>query len=165
MSERAVDYFPMSAILKHGYRFEPQSKATGGHSASTPALAKWPRVRFVSEDWAISANPATSGPYHVILALSVIKWIHLEHLDEGLVTFFGKCASSLTPGGYLVIELQPWDSYEKAIRPNHSPHFKGNLNKLKFRPEAFADLLKARGLTLYATSESLPRRIDVFVKA
>ncbi|KAF2187388.1 hypothetical protein K469DRAFT_705076 [Zopfia rhizophila CBS 207.26] len=88
-SQKVVDYFPISAVLQHGYRFEPDSPD------SSPALSNWPCVRFVSADWVVSANPATSGPYDVILALSVIKWIHLEHLDEGLVSFFRKCSASL----------------------------------------------------------------------
>jgi 7SK snRNA methylphosphate capping enzyme len=165
-SERAVDYFPLSAVLTHGSRFNPRSKTSGGTPASALSLSQWPRVSFVSGDWAVSTNPATSGPYHVILALSVIKWIHLEHLDEGLVTFFHKCASSLTSGGYLVIELQPWKSYERAIRPNKAPHFTESFNKLKYRPEtSFTELLKEQGLNLYTTSDALPRRISVYRKA
>jgi 7SK snRNA methylphosphate capping enzyme len=101
----------------------------------------------------------------VILALSVIKWIHLEHGDEGLVTFFSKCASSLATGGYLVLEVQPWESYEKAIRPHHAPHFKDSFNKLKFRPEtSFSQLLEEQGLKLCTTSTVLPRRISVYRK-
>ena len=158
--ERTIDFFPVSAVLKHGYRFEPKSKAT--HTDTAP---QWPCVSLLSEDWAVSSNPATTGPYHVILALSVIKWIHLEHLDEGLVRFFHKCASSLASGGYLVVELQPWKSYERAIRPSTAPHFKDNFQKLKYRPETcFTDLLKEQGLNLCATSEALPRRINLYRK-
>jgi 7SK snRNA methylphosphate capping enzyme len=102
----------------------------------------------------------------VILALSVIKWIHLEHLDHGLDVFFDKCASNLAPGGHLVIELQMWDSYLKAIRPHHSPHFAGNLKKLVYRPEtSFDELLATRGLELCASSTELARRINVYRKA
>ena len=102
----------------------------------------------------------------MILALSVIKWIHLEHLDRGLDIFFDKCASHLAPGGHLVIELQMWDSYQKAIRPNHSPHFAANLKKLVYRPEtSFDDLLAKRGLELCASSTELARRINVYRKA
>lgn len=163
-SGECVDYFPMSAVLKHGYRFEPQSKASRSPT-TVRAVSNCPRVRFVSGDWVVSADPASSGPYDIILALSVIKWIHLEHLDEGLVIFFRKCSSSLASGGYLIIELQPWDSYEKAIRPNTAPHFKESFQKLKFRPEtSFAELLQEQGFSLYATTEALPRRISVYRK-
>lgn len=151
----------MSAVLQHGYRFEPHKRSI----RSPESVSSWPRVNFFSGDWVVSADPATSGPYGVILALSVIKWIHLEHLDQGLVSFFHKCSSSLAAGGYLAIELQPWDSYEKAIRPNTAPHFKANFDKLKIRPEtSFDDLLQQHDLHLCATSEALPRRISVYRK-
>jgi 7SK snRNA methylphosphate capping enzyme len=175
-SERIVDWFPMSAVLDHGY-VEPQNDALRG-STFASAHSSWPCVRFDSADWAIDQD--CSGPYDVILALSVsitprlpasskniqvIKWIHLEHLDQGLVTFFRKCASSLSSGGYLVIELQTWDSYEKAIRPQKAPHFIQNFNRLQYRPEtSFDELLAAEGLQLCASSLALPRPIKVYRK-
>ncbi|KAF2793912.1 S-adenosyl-L-methionine-dependent methyltransferase [Melanomma pulvis-pyrius CBS 109.77] len=159
-SERTVDYFPMSAVLTHGCRFDPPRPPV----SAPPAHSKWPHVTFIAADWVLSANPATSGPYDVILALSVIKWIHLEHLDQGLVTFFRKCSSSLAPGGYLVVELQTWDSYQRAVRPNKAPHFGESVKKLTHRPETFSQLLQEHGLHLCATSTALPRRISVYRK-
>lgn len=162
-SERVVDYFPLSAVLTHGYRIEPASEASRRHSAS--ALSPWPLVSFFSADWVMTTNRETSGPYDIILALSVIKWIHLEHLDEGLRHFFAKCSSSLTPGGYLVIELQDWASYEKAVRPNTAPHFGQSLKDLQYRPEtSFDELLANEGLGLCASSKALPRPISVYRK-
>ncbi|KAH8704590.1 Bicoid-interacting protein 3-domain-containing protein [Phaeosphaeriaceae sp. PMI808] len=161
--ERTVDYFPISAVLTHGYRIEPECKSSRGSTAS--ANSSWPRVSFVSADWVTTSVSDLSGPYDVILALSVIKWIHLEHLDQGLEMFFGKCAASLSPGGYLVIELQTWDSYEKAIRPNTAPHFSQAIKSLQYRPEiSFDELLAQEGLTLYASSNALPRPIKVYRK-
>lgn len=163
---RVVDYFPISAVLDCGYRFEPEHIANHAPQPTRLTASRWPRVSFVSGDWVVSANPATSGPYDAILALSVIKWLHLEHGDEGLVSFFRKCASSLAKGGYLVIELQLWDSYQRAIRPSVAPHFRDSFDKLKYRPEtSFTELLQEQGLTLCATSEELPRRICVYRKA
>lgn len=163
-TEHIVDYYPISAILTHGYRIEPKSNVSRNSSPAS-AASTWPSVHFVSEDWVASADRAISGPYDVILALSVIKWIHLEHLDEGLMTFFSKCAACLRSGGYLIIELQNWDSYEKAVRPNHSPHFAENLNKLVYRPEtSFDGLLAEHCMKLCASSTGLPRRINVYRK-
>ncbi|OWY41560.1 Bin3-like protein [Alternaria alternata] len=162
-SAPVVDYFPISAVLTHGYRIEPQNKAA--HSASTVSAA-WPRVTFFSADWAVPSAHDVEESYDVILALSVIKWIHLQHRDAGLVAFFEKCASSLRTGGYLVIELQGWDSYQKAVRPNHSPHFQQALKELELRPEtSFDTLLANQGLRLCASSDALPRRISVYRKA
>ncbi|UPX21286.1 uncharacterized protein EKO05_0011476 [Ascochyta rabiei] len=163
-SQRTVDYYPVSAILTHGYRIEPKSKGSRTPSSVSTA-SDWPCVQFVSADWLASADRAISGPYDVILALSVIKWIHLEHLDEGLRAFFSKCASCLRSGGFLVIELQAWNSYEKAVRPNHSPHFSENLKQLVYRPEtSFDGLLEEHSLRLCASSTDLPRRINVYRK-
>jgi 7SK snRNA methylphosphate capping enzyme len=163
-SPHIVDYYPVSAVLTHGYRIEPKSKVSRIPSIA-PTTSDWPCVQFVSADWVASADRAISGPYDVILALSVIKWIHLEHLDEGVTIFFRKCALCLQSGGHLVIELQTWESYEKAIRPNHSPHFSENLKQLGYRPEtSFDGLLAEQGLRLIASSTDLPRRINVYRK-
>lgn len=167
-SASVVDYFPLSAVLAHGYRVEPQSKAA---PKASPALAlhddddDCPRADFFAADWALPTARLDLEAYDLILALSVIKWIHLEHGDAGLVAFFARCKSSLRSGGYLVIELQPWDSYLKAVRPNHAPHFKQALDNLKFRPGSFDKLLQDQGLHLCASSDALPRRINVYQKA
>ena len=155
-SERPTDYYyPMSAVLRHG-RIAP--------SASQPS--HWPSVKFIAADWVVSTVPALAGPYDVILVLSVIKWIHLEHLDEGLVKFFHKCNASLASGGYLVLEAQGWDSYLKAVRPNAAPHFAKNLERLRYRPEtSFTKLLQDEGLNLCATSDQLRRPITIYRKA
>ena len=150
-------------MLTHGYRIEPESEASRYPSAS--ALPHWPHVSFFSADWVVTTNREISGPYDVILALSVIKWIHLEHLDQGLRTLFAKCSSSLNPGGHLVVEIQPWDSYEKAIRPNTAPHFIHNFKQLQYRPEtSFDQLLAEDGLCLCASSTALPREIRIYRK-
>ena len=159
----AVDYFPMSVVLTHGYRIEPDRKVSRNASS---ASACWPRVNFFSADWAVPTAQDVAGEYHVILALSVIKWIHLEHADQGLIAFFAKCSASLKSRGYLVVELQGWDSYQKAVRPNHAPHFQEALDKLQLRPEtSFDKLLEDQGLHLCASSDTLPRRINVYQKA
>ncbi|KAF1917537.1 Bicoid-interacting protein 3-domain-containing protein [Ampelomyces quisqualis] len=160
-SDRVVDWFPMSAVLRYGY-IEPEYKTLSG---STPpaAASLWPRVNFFSADWV--TDQEITGPYDVILALSVIKWIHLEHLDSGLKSFFRKCASSLSNGGYLVIELQTWDSYEKAVRPNKAPHFGSNFAQLQYRPEtSFDSLLAEEQLHLCASSNALRRPIKIYRK-
>ncbi|KAF9737200.1 hypothetical protein PMIN02_012758 [Paraphaeosphaeria minitans] len=153
-SAPTIDYYPMSAVLHHGHM-----------PAGVSAASHWPSVSFVAADYVVSTDPLLAGPYHVILVLSVIKWIHLEHLDEGLVSFFRKCSSSLAAGGYLVLEPQDWLSYQKAVRPNAAPHFAKNLERLKYRPESsFTDLLRDEGLTLCATSDQLRRPIAIYCK-
>lgn len=150
-SERKVDYFPMSAILDHGSR--------------PPAASHWPRVDFIAADWVVDTPPATAGPFDIILALSVTKWIHLEHLDDGLLAFFRKCSAALASGGYLILEPQPWKSYERAIKPSTAPHFAKNLEKLRYRPEtSFTQLLQDQGLHLFKTHDRLARPIHIYRK-
>ncbi|KAL5119273.1 hypothetical protein ACEQ8H_002760 [Pleosporales sp. CAS-2024a] len=181
-ADRIVDWFPLSAVLKHGYIHHPFNPEPN-FSTTAPPSAPWPRVTFHATDWAIGHQ--LSGPYDVIVAFSVstyhaflhalppptnnriqvIKWIHLEHLDQGLATFFQKCAAALSPAGHLVIELQGWDSYEKAVRPQKAPHFMENFKQLHYRPEtSFDHLLADQGLDLCASSSALPRTIKVYRK-
>lgn len=134
--------------------------------ARAPSRSSWPRVNFIAADWVESNHPAVTGPYDCILALSVIKWIHLEHLDAGVATFFRKCNAALATGGYLVLELQLWDSYQRAVRPGVAPHFAANLAKLRYRPEtSFPQLLQEQGFNLCATSTKLRRPIHIYRKA
>jgi 7SK snRNA methylphosphate capping enzyme len=150
-----IDYFPMSAVLRNPLI-----------PASAPSRSSVPRVNFIAADWVVSTDPAIAGPYDFILALNVLKWIHLEHLDAGVATFFQKCSAALATGGYLVIELQTWDSYQKAVRSNAAPHFAANLASLKYRPEtSFPELLLHHGFNLCATSTQLRRQINIYRKA
>jgi 7SK snRNA methylphosphate capping enzyme len=160
-SARSLDYYPISSLLTHG-SLQTDAAAT---TELAPRQPRPPRVNFISADWVSGQNRATEGPFDVILALSVVKWVHLKHRDEGLVFFFLQCARSLVVGGYLVLEIQPWRSYEKAIRPHKAPHFKENFERLEFRPETYFDrILQELGLTLCETSDALPRRISVYRK-
>jgi 7SK snRNA methylphosphate capping enzyme len=44
------------------------------------------------------------------------KWIHLNHLDTGLIAFFRKCHRHLKSGGRFVLEKQGWKGYKDAKR-------------------------------------------------
>lgn len=58
-------------------------------------------------------RPTPDQQAHVALcSLSVVKWIHLNWGDDGLLRFFAKVYKSLKPGGLFILEPQPWKSYK-----------------------------------------------------
>ena len=50
------------------------------------------------------------------LCLSVTKWIHLAHGDPGIERLFLRLSRCLSRGAHLVLEPQPWRSYQRAVR-------------------------------------------------
>lgn len=161
LTHDSMHYFPVSSVLDHGHR-PLRQEDDEGERVSFPN-----NVKFVCEDWALHLSSPSNGQrrHDTVLALSVVKWIHLQHLDTGLRRFFTKVNFSLRLGGHFVLEIQPWQSYEKAIKPNKSPHLAENLVRLEIRPEQHFDgLLEELGLAKVATSDALPRRISIYRK-
>lgn len=60
-----------------------------------------------------AAIDRTEPKYHVILALSLTKWIHLNWGDSGIKRMFKRVYSNLLPGGMFIMEPQPFSSYSK----------------------------------------------------
>ncbi|XP_076472760.1 uncharacterized protein LOC143302112 [Babylonia areolata] len=77
--------------------------------------------------------------YDTILALSITKWIHLNHGDEGLKRVFHRMFQQLRPGGRLVLEPQTWASYRR--RKKLSATIYKNYNSIRLKPNDFADYL------------------------
>lgn len=72
------------------------------------------------------------GGYHITLALSITKWIHIQQGDLGLILFFARIADTLKQGGLLFLERQEWVSYHSA--KNLDPTIKSKTKALKLRP-------------------------------
>ncbi|KAJ1513614.1 hypothetical protein HMI55_005391 [Coelomomyces lativittatus] len=69
-------------------------------------------IEFKVED--IMETPLAENPFlDCIFALSVSKWIHVHHRDDGILSFFKKCSSMIKPNGALIFEPQLWSSYLK----------------------------------------------------
>ncbi len=86
-----------------------------------------------------SSVSVVEGRYDTVLCLSVVKWIHLNEGDAGLMSFFHKLFQLVKGNGLVVFEFQPWKSYlnNKAA----SERIKANFGSIQIRPEQFADLL------------------------
>ncbi|KAI5840012.1 Bicoid-interacting protein 3-domain-containing protein [Morchella snyderi] len=144
------NYFPISSVLQHGHR--------NYHQDLDPA--KFPfNVAFRCENWATSP-PLEPGFYSVILALSMVKWVHLQGFDEGLRAFFAKVHLSLCPSGYFILEPQEWESYKRAVKKNKI--LEGNYKKLEIRPDDFQSILEEMGFSLLQKLDTSLKR-DIFI--
>ena len=121
-------YFPVSAVQKHGQVPYPL------HTEEFPR-----NVRFEDADVLQYGGEGVD----VVLMLSVLKWVHLWGGDEGLMKVLGKVEGWLEGGGWLVLEVQEWASYEKAVKKN--PALRGRAESLGIRPEGLGELLEGRG--------------------
>lgn len=80
----------------------------------TSALLSLKNTKFVTGDY--GTQEGTPGSFDTITCLSVSKWIHFHHGDDGIKFVFKKFFSVIRPGGHLVLEPQDWSSYQQAKR-------------------------------------------------
>ncbi|KIK94723.1 hypothetical protein PAXRUDRAFT_142254 [Paxillus rubicundulus Ve08.2h10] len=161
-SESEVDedaYFPISCEQSHGPLPIP-SNATGEHAFPH-------NVTFRTVDWVTEDSTNDEPNYDVVLALSVTKWIHLNHGDDGIKKFFIRVYKNLKQGGVFILEPQAWDTYGKARRMDQ--RLKDNAKGLRVRPDGFNDLLQGLGFAppqhLGSPGEGGFRRpVDLYIK-
>lgn len=60
------------------------------------------------------------GPFFV--RLSITKWIHIHRGDHGMKVFFKRIYKALKPNGVLVLEIQPFDTYERRAKKDEVGH-------------------------------------------
>ncbi|KAK9715369.1 hypothetical protein RND81_06G160500 [Saponaria officinalis] len=77
--------------------------------------------------------------YDTIICLSVTKWVHLNWGDSGLISLFTKIWKHLHPGGILVLEPQPWDSYYKNRLTTETTN--ANYHSIHIKPQDFQEIL------------------------
>ncbi|GAA6060185.1 hypothetical protein JCM10212_005186 [Sporobolomyces blumeae] len=111
---------PASSVSKGSKK--KKRKSTSGVEASAvetvpDEVKAFPEnVKIVTADWVHEPIEQGREQYDVIVAFSVTKWIHLQHLNAGLLTFFQRCFSTLSPAGILVLEPQPFASYLRSAK-------------------------------------------------
>ena len=83
---------------------------------------------------------SSSSLYEVVLCLSVVKWVHLQEGDAGLLHFLRRLHGLLRWDGLLILEFQPWKSY--VNNRSTSERTKSVFATIRIRPENFQDILK-----------------------
>ncbi|KAL5729105.1 hypothetical protein ACHQM5_002102 [Ranunculus cassubicifolius] len=113
------------------------------------------RVSFQKENF-VTKFQVEAEKYDTILCLSVTKWIHLNWGDDGLITLFTNIWKQLRPGGILVLEPQPWKSYQKNYQVSEIAM--ENYNSMSIYPQDFQEILldKIGFRTVENISESVP---------
>uniref|UniRef100_A0A915EL59 DNA topoisomerase 2 n=1 Tax=Ditylenchus dipsaci TaxID=166011 RepID=A0A915EL59_9BILA len=105
--------------------------------------------------------------FHVILALSITKWIHLNWGDDGLRRFFKRAFLHLCHGGRLILEPQEFSSYSKKSKM--AADMQKNYKDISFKPEQFTEYLLSEEVEELgvpeACSKGFERPILVFVKS
>lgn len=77
--------------------------------------------------------------YDAILCLSITKWIHLNHGDEGIKFMFKRIFQQLNPNGVLVLEAQDFSTYRK--RSKLSEEILQNYKSVQLKPDKFESYL------------------------
>lgn len=102
-------------------------------------------VSFIVENYVPPGLPVlkyVSQEYHVILCLSVTKWVQLNFGDHGVKMMFQKMYKHLHPGGILILEPQPFKSYKRY--KNLTPAIRRNYDAIQFFPDKFNDYLLSK---------------------
>ncbi|KAK9907368.1 hypothetical protein WJX75_002345 [Coccomyxa subellipsoidea] len=111
-----------------------QMSQNAERKAASAALQGFIGTRFQQGNF-LELEGLEQGTYDTILCLSVTKWVHLNGGDAGLHALLARIYDLLAPGGRLILEPQPWSSYQAAV---HKPGMRERLHHLSslyLRPE------------------------------
>ncbi|RHY32866.1 hypothetical protein DYB32_002154 [Aphanomyces invadans] len=114
-------------------------------SSNTVAVRFPYNVVFKRENIVLDRH--TGKDYDVItwsvhpLSLSVTKWVHLFHGDDGLKQLFHLVYALLMPGGRFILEPQKWKSYYNRKHTNATTL--ANYDRIALRPKDFQEYLCA----------------------
>lgn len=98
-------------------------------------------TQFLNRDILDFLNEQPEECFDVITCLSVSKWIHFHHGDDGMREVFLQFWRILSPHGRLVFEPQTMKSYVQAIRKQDMSAIPYHPSKIQFLPDQFIEYL------------------------
>lgn len=139
--------FPVSLRISRGpIAAPPLTEVTSAQSGHFPSNVSFVKANYVleSDHLLVTQRPE----YDIILCLSVTKWVHLNWGDTGLKRMFKRVYRHLRPGGFLILEPQPWESYGR--RKKLTDNIYRNYRNISLKPEQFTSYLTSEvGFTSY----------------
>ncbi|XP_056359478.1 7SK snRNA methylphosphate capping enzyme [Oenanthe melanoleuca] len=125
--------FPAALLASRGPIAAPQLPPDGPGAADFPHNVVFVTGNYVPERE--EAVGAQRPEFDVVLLLSLTKWVQLNWGDEGLKRLFRRAFRHLRPGGLLLLEPQPWESYRKRKGLTETTY--RNYQRIRLRPEQF----------------------------
>lgn len=129
------------------------------------------KAEFVAADFMLDNSESLgrfSGKMHFVSLFSVTMWVHLNHGDVGLRSFFDRACDLLTATGVLVVEPQSRKSYKNARKRAlklqlPEPKHWGSI-ALKNPEQDIDDICKERDFAsiLYLGKEMWERSLSIY---
>ncbi|XP_077449073.1 7SK snRNA methylphosphate capping enzyme [Stigmatopora argus] len=130
--------FPLSLQISRGpIAAPPLTESSTTKPGQFPANVSFIKANYVlqNDNLLVTQRPE----YDVILCLSVTKWVHLNWGDSGLKRLFKRVYRHLHPGGFFILEPQPWQSYVK--RKKLTDNINRNFHSIRLKPDQFSSYL------------------------
>lgn len=129
--------FPVSMAICHGPIAAAALPGRGAESVAFPN-----NVFFVEGNYIVESECQLEGQqeeFDMILCLSLTKWVHLNWGDDGVRRLFKRMFRQLRPGGRMLLEAQPFNSYSKKKKLTETTY--KNYHAITLRPEKFNEYL------------------------
>jgi len=158
-----------SSLHKSANRLRSHLLRTCRENGQTDAFASLKRTRFINDDFLNRTGIEES--FDVVTCLSVSKWIHFHHGDDGMKTMFQSFWDKLRKEGILIFEPQSLRSYKQVVKKQDMSSVPFPLAALKFHPDQFLSYLTEqvgfeyfKTVTLNASSKGFDRPIYILRK-
>ena len=136
-----------AADTLHAWRTFSRSSSSPVSPSSTPLP---PRSEAVVE-WLCGdvLTHVFSARFDVVMCMCMTKWVHVNGGDAALRALWERLTSAVRPGGLLVLQPQPWESYGRIKHPTVEQA--RHMREMQLRPEGFVATLEGMGMQLLST--------------